>query len=268
MAGLLVDQTLVIDESQRQAHGAIHVLGVKSGASGALGEWRLRAGGAARLNDLNPGQAYINQSAADVLHAASGDDVTVYSAYWSGQQLRVRVRGVIVAGPLGARPSIIMPLAPLQAIASADQEINRIYIANAGDGLSGVDNSHDIAAIVQKALPTGLAVHLVKLNALHLALQARDLFSRILGLYTLFALAVETLMIFLIFSLLAAERRSQIATLQVLGAHRGVIVELLLFESAVYTLPPLRAWASPCSLASSHKVSLQRSARVCCSRCW
>ena len=237
MAGLLVDQTLVIDESQRQAHGAINVLGVKSdGAAGPLGELRLRAGGAAGLNDLNAGQAYINQSAADVLHAAQGDNVAVYSAYWSGQPLRVHVRGIIVSGPLGARPSIILPLLPLQFIARAEHQINRIYIANVGDGLSGVDYSRDIAALAQEALPTGLAVHLVKLNALHLALQARDLFSRILGLYTLFALAIETLLIFLIFSLLATERRSQIATLQVLGAHRGVIVELLLFESTVYTL--------------------------------
>ena len=237
MAALLVDQTLVIDENQQQAHSAINVLGVDdTGDEGPLGEWRLQDGGVVHAGNLNANQAFMNRSAADLLQSVPGDDVTVYSVHWSGRQVRTQIRGIIASGPLGSRPTIIVPLTSLQSVASAEAQINRIYIANAGDGLSGVEYSRAIANRIQTELPAGLAVHLVKNNALQLALQAKTLFSRILGLYTLFALAVEALLIFLIFSLLAAERRSQLATLRVLGAQRGAIVELLLFEAVIYTL--------------------------------
>src|SRR5262249_40278229 len=161
----------------------------------------LQDGKVARLQDLGAGQVYINLSAASLLQAAAGDRLAVYSVRWSGQHVGAQVRGIITAAPLGTRPTIILPLAALQQIARAEERINRIYVANAGDGLSGVDFSHDVAHIVRTKLPSDLAVHLVKLNAVQLAVQAKTLFDTILRLYTLFALAVEALLIFLVFTL-------------------------------------------------------------------
>src|SRR5262249_4736942 len=158
---------------------------------------------------------------------AVGDRLSVYSVHWSGHSVRGQVRGIITTGPLGSRPTIILPLAALQPIARAQDRVNRIYIANAGDGLSGVDLSHDVARITQRALPSGVAVHLVKLNSVQLAVGAKMLFDTILRLYTLFALAVEALLIFLVFTLLAVERRSELATLRTLGLHRVAVVEVL-----------------------------------------
>lgn len=236
-AALLVNQTLTVDETTRQTHSAMNLLGMNAtDKSGPLGAWRLQDGNVARVQDLDAGQVYINLSAANLLQAAAGDRLSVYSVHWSGQRVSAQVRGIIAAGPLGSRPTIIMPLAALQPLARAEGQINRIYIANTGDGLTGVEFSHNVAHTIRTKLPQGLAVHLVKLNAVRLAVQAKTLFDTILRLYTLFALAVEALLIFLVFTLLAVERRSELATLRTLGLHRVAVVEMLLFEAAFYTL--------------------------------
>lgn len=237
MGALLVNQTLTVDANTQQTHSAINLLGMNAtDKAGPLGVWRLQGGGVARLQDLGAGQVYINLSAANLLQTAAGDRLTVYSVFWSGRHVGAQVRGVIADGPLGSRPTIILPLAALQPIARAENQINRVYVANSGDGLSGVKYSHDIANTLQSRLPPNLAVHLVKLNAVRLAVQAKTLFDTILRLYTLFALAVEALLIFLIFTLLAVERRSELATLRTLGLHRGAVVEMLLIEAAFYSL--------------------------------
>jgi putative ABC transport system permease protein len=114
--------------------------------------------------------------------------------------------------------------------------INHIYIANTGDGLSGVGYSDDIARVVNRALPGALRVVEVKEQGVNFALQAQQLFGRILTLYTLFAFAIGLLLIFLIFTLLAAERRSELGMARALGMRRGHVVWMLLFEGAAYDL--------------------------------
>jgi putative ABC transport system permease protein len=238
-SALLVPEMLVVDETAQQVHSAINLLGMDANRhDGPLGAWHLTSGQPVGLSDLQTDEAYLNSSTADLLHAAKGDRIAIYSVHWSGQAVQVKVRGIIDAGPLGTQPTVVVPLLQLQSIANAESEINRVFIANAGDGLSGVGYSAAIACAVRPALPQGLGlrVQLVKQNAVNLAVQAETLFGHILGLYTLFALAVEALLIFLVFALLAAERRGEMAMLRALGLHRREVVEVLLFEAAIYNL--------------------------------
>ncbi|HEX8728195.1 MAG TPA: FtsX-like permease family protein, partial [Ktedonobacterales bacterium] len=67
-----------------------------------------------------------------------------------------------------------------------------------------------------------------------LALQAQDIFGRILTLFTLFAFAIGLLLIFLIFSLLAAERRAELGVARAIGMRRSQIILMLLFEGSGY----------------------------------
>ncbi|MFI5274888.1 MAG: FtsX-like permease family protein, partial [Ktedonobacterales bacterium] len=61
-----------------------------------------------------------------------------------------------------------------------------------------------------------------------------DIFGRILTLYTSFALAIGLLLIFLIFALLAAERRAELGMVRALGMRRGAVIWMLLYEGATY----------------------------------
>ena len=67
-------------------------------------------------------------------------------------------------------------------------------------------------------------------------MQAQEIFGRILTLFTLFALAIGLLLIFLIFTLLAAERRAELGMARALGMRRLAIAQTLLFEGAAYNL--------------------------------
>src|SRR5207245_520443 len=121
-------------------------------------------------------------------------------------------------------------------------QINRVYIANAGDGLSGVARTDAVTARVYEALYSpdngpvdeSLYVHKAKQDGVRFALQAEEIFGRILTLFTLFALAIGLLLIFLIFTLLAAERRAELGMARALGMRRLAIAQTLLFEGAAY----------------------------------
>src|SRR5262249_8131331 len=155
-----------------------------------------------------------------------------------------RVREIVTGGPLGDAPVIVPPLETLQRYLNTPDQINRVYIANAGDGLTGVARTDAVTDKIYQALysPTSTAgafqcatiantscvvvvdsslyVHKAKQDGVRFALQAEEIFGRILTLFTLFALAIGLLLIFLIFTLLAAERRAELGMARALGMRR------------------------------------------------
>lgn len=234
---LVVPNTLVADDSARQVRGGVTALGMQPDQAGVLGTLADTATGAARpVQALGAHDVYLNGPLASALDARVGDMVTLYSIAWQGQRYSFHVRAIVKGGPLGDPPAIILPLTSLQQVASQPDSINHIYVANTGNGLSGVGYSDAIADTLNARLPGDLQVTQVKRNGVTFALQAQQLFGRILSLYTLFALAIGLLLIFLIFTLLAAERRSELGMARALGMRRGQVVWMLLFEGAAYDL--------------------------------
>lgn len=232
---LVVTNTLVADETAREVRGGAAAIGMRPDNAGVLGALRDTTTGAPRsLLALGPQDVYLNRRLAADLNARPGDTVALYSVAWPGQRFRFHVRAIVTGGLLGDAPAITLALPALQRAAAAPESINHIYIANAGDGLSGVGRSDAIADAVSAQLPGDLRVVEVKLNGVNFALQAQRLFGRILTLYTLFAFAIGLLLIFLIFTLLAAERRSELGMARALGMRRGQVISMLLFEGAGY----------------------------------
>ena len=233
---LEVPGTLVVNDTARQVHGNITLLALDSGAAGPLGKFRNPHQQARELPTLSGSGAWLNARAAALLSANVGDQLHGFSGYWSGQTLGLRVSAIVDDGPLGKTPTIVVAMPTLQGVARAPDQINRIFIANTGDPLNTVSQSAGITARVQAIMPAGFQVRQAKAEAVAYALEAETLFGRILGLYTLFALAVDVLLIFLIFALLAAERRNEMGTLRALGLQRGELVATLALEAAAYNL--------------------------------
>ncbi len=236
---LTIPNTLVADETAREVRGGVAALGMLPSQAGALGALTETAAPHTpqSLRALGGSEIYLNRSLAAALNARPGDTVALYSIAWPGQRYRFKVRAIVQGGPLGDAPALVAPLHALQQAADALDSVNHVYIANAGNGLSGVGLSDDITARVGEHLPgDGLAVSEVKKNGVAFALQAQQLFGRILTLYTLFALAIGLLLIFLIFTLLAAERRGELGMARALGMRRSQVAWMLLFEGAAYDL--------------------------------
>lgn len=233
---LVVPDVLVADETARQVRGGVSSIGLAAEAAGPLGDLRSPNNAPASLAALRPNEVYLNTSTARLLNASAGDTLDLYSSLWPGRRYKFTVRAVVSGGPLADKPSLVIPLRRIQSIADASGSINHVYVANAGNGLTGVSYSNGIARQIYLTLPDGanLRVDKVKQDGVRFAVQAEDLFGRILGLFTLFALAIGLLLIFLIFVLLAAERRTELGMVRALGMRRAHVVRTLLFEGAVY----------------------------------
>lgn len=171
-----------------------------------------------------------------LLHVGVGDRFSIYSTYWAGSRLQLTVRAIVSGGVLGDRPALVTDVATLQQQAQQPFEINHIYVANTGDGITGVRYSDDIAARLSKALPGTLQVERAKQAGIQFALAAQETFGRILLLFTLFALSIGLLLIFLIFALLAAERRAELGVARAVGLRRRQVMWLLLFEGTAFDL--------------------------------
>lgn len=232
-----VPDLLIVDEATRQVRGDVYGVAVDPSHAGPLAQLRAVSGPQnPSIADLAADELYLNRQSGDFLRARPGDTLSLYSARWPGQRFRFRLRGLVSGGPLAERPSVLLPLSTVQVLLGAPLAINRVYIVNRGEGLSGVEFSDAVTAHAQKVLPAGYRVRRIKLAGVELALQAQEVFSSILGLYTLFALSIGLLLIFLIFALLAAERRVEFGMTRAVGMRRTQIVWMLLFEGAAYDI--------------------------------
>ncbi|MGO8950835.1 MAG: ABC transporter permease [Ktedonobacterales bacterium] len=231
---LVVPDTLVADLTARQVRGGVTALAYIPDDAGPLGNLRSLSGAPVSASALATGQVYLNHNLAVLLDGKTGDTLSLFSSLWPGHRYSFQVANIVNGGLLGDSPTIVLPLTGLQQILHAPGEINHIYIANAGNGLSGVHYSDDIAFDVENSVDFQLRVAEVKQQGVQLSLQAQDIFGRILTLFTLFSLSIGLLLIFLIFVLLAAERRTELGMARALGMRRSQIVSMLLFEGGVY----------------------------------
>ncbi|HLZ22509.1 MAG TPA: FtsX-like permease family protein [Ktedonobacterales bacterium] len=231
---LVVLNILVADETARQVHGGITTFALAGDAAGPLADLRTTSNTPAPVSALRSGDLYLNSSTAKTLDAHIGDTVYLYSTLWPGHRYQFRVRAIVAGGPLGDPPAIVISLSQLQAMTHAGGSINHIFVANTGDGLTGVSYSDQIEDQIYTVLTGHFYVDKVKQDGINFALRAQDIFGRILALFTLFSLAIGLLLIFLIFVLLAAERRAELGMLRALGVRRSHIVRMLLFEGGVY----------------------------------
>ncbi|MGE5334981.1 MAG: ABC transporter permease, partial [Nitrososphaerota archaeon] len=232
---LQLQNVLVADESARQVRGGVTALAIDDSGAGPLTAFSdVRTGAPVSLATLRDNQILLNRNTAQLLNAQVGDTIYLYSDQWPKQRYTFTVGGVITGGLLGDAPTVLLTMPTLSGMWRVDNSITAIYIANSGNGLTGVGYSDSITDALNSWLPGFLTVRAVKADGVALSLRAQDIFGRILTLFTLFAFAIGLLLIFLIFSLLAAERRAELGMARAVGMRRSQVVMMLLFEGASY----------------------------------
>ncbi len=230
------DNLLVADETARQVRSSVTALAILSGAEMNFGGMYAANNVPLPSGALGANDVYLNAALGSLLNARPGDTLYVYSDRWPGQRFQFTVRGIIAkSGLVGDTPTFVLPLFALQDIEHTG-DINRIFIANRGDGLSGVALTDGITARISRRLPGGVHVNEVKEHGVEQAQAANDIFTRIFTLFALFSLAIGVLLIFLIFVLLAAERRAEMGVSRAIGVQRDQLVRIFLFEGSFYDL--------------------------------
>ncbi|MEK9659614.1 MAG: FtsX-like permease family protein [Chloroflexota bacterium] len=187
------------------------------------------------LTTLALGEVYLSADAAESLNAGPGDALAVYL---SAQPTMLTVRAVLGSRGNGmAAMAAVARLDQVQAWAGEPGKVNRIFVSNDGGLVNGAEGTDAVeAALEPLAEELELTVDPVKRDALTTADSAGSAFTSIFILFGNFSMIAGILLIFLIFVMLAAERKRELGIARAIGAHRGHIVQLFAFEGALYSL--------------------------------
>ncbi len=238
-AALREQNLLIADETSRQVRSQVTGLGIIPGSeTGFGGMLNVVNKKQMTIAALHPDEVYLNQTLAPLLNAKAGDTLYLYSQRWQGKRYVMRVAAVVDnAGLVGDNSFLLARPDYFRRIEGDPDGISQIFISNhGGGGLSGVGLSESVTDTLNDWIPDYVHVIQVKQQGVQVSQNAEDIFSRIFALFTLFALAIGLLLIFLIFVLLAAERRAEMGVARAIGVQRRHLILMFLFEGAVYDL--------------------------------
>jgi putative ABC transport system permease protein len=192
-------------------------------------------GGEVTLADLRPGELYLNGKAADKLHVSEGDPLLVYI---EGKPVRMKIRAIVRFDGAGTADSaLLLPLGEAQRLYDKPGLIEGILISNRGTGDAAVGLTDEVVDALKPTVePLGLETAPAKKDALDLAEQAGTAFMTLFTTFGTFSIAAGILLIFLIFVMLAAERRGELGIARAVGTRRGHLVQMFTFEGAAYDL--------------------------------
>jgi putative ABC transport system permease protein len=187
------------------------------------------------LAALGPGEAYLNSEGADQLDASPGDEIAIYAA---GGSSPATVKAVVDYKGAGTTDSaLLMPLSEAQRVLNAEGMIKHILISNHGGDLSGIDLTDAVIAHLEPALtPLGLEADPTKQDSVDLADETGAAFLSIFITFGSFSVIAGMLLIFLIFVMLAQERKGEMGVARAVGAQRGHLAQAFVFEGVAYDL--------------------------------
>lgn len=249
VTGAITESVPLQDITTRQTEAATVLEGLPVGGplseSTAFGPLVTTAGTAVSLSRLAPNQVYVNQLAAQDLNAHPGDRLRIYVG---GRPVSVSVRDILctqglAAGGLMARdvqshPVIVLPLSRVQALTGHPGEVTQVLVSNRGDMLGGASLTNNVKPQIERALAPlgGYAIEPVKQQELNNANSAGTQFTASFILFGLFSIVAGVMLIFLIFVMLAAERRSEMGMARAVGTKRRHLIQQFLFEGYIYDL--------------------------------
>jgi putative ABC transport system permease protein len=249
------------------------VLGLDEGSMSGFDRLTAASGKTLKPSDLGKNEVYISSDAAKGLDVRKGDEIQATfvqeidptaapnappkaapkaalkasskapSAAGPGavsvpQPSKLTVAGVYKSGANPASStSMVMPLQRLQERVGEEGKINTVLITHKGpavEGAVGTDTTIDNLKPLLKE--NDLKAEPVKKDAIDQADSGGETFTSIFLLFGQFSVAAGVLLIFLIFVMLAAERKHELGIARAVGMRRGHLMRMFAFEGALYAL--------------------------------
>src|SRR5581483_4677379 len=218
----IVEPVAVQDVTSRQNEPRVTLFASEPARMRGFGE--IRAGDTTvSLADLRPGEIFLDAKPGDVLRIFAGRGSTT-----------ARVRAVVhYRGAAAVDSGVMMQLDAAQKLLGKPGQIGAVFVANRG----GVARSAAVTALLEPTVsPLGLEVDQTKHDLLRTADAAGASFMSLFTTFGSFSIAAGILLIFLIFVMLAAERRGELGIARAVGTRRGHLVQMFLFEGVAYDL--------------------------------
>ena len=150
----------------------------------------------------------------------------------------MRIRDVVrFDGAMTADTAMLLPLREAQRLYGKPGLVKGIAVSNRGSGDAAVALSDAVVRTLKPVVtPLGLETSTVKADAIDMADKAGNAFMSLFTTFGTFSISAGILLIFLIFVMLAAERRGELGIARAVGTRRGHLVQMFTFEGAAYDL--------------------------------
>jgi putative ABC transport system permease protein len=235
VTGAIQEQVAVQAVEQRQTEPTVSLFASDPARMKGFAPIRRVGGGEVSLADLGRAEIYLNEKAAEELRVSAGDRILVYPG---GKFWPARVREVVNFDGAGTADSaLLLPLASAQRLYGKEGLIKHVLVSNRGRGEAGVGLSGEVKEKLRPVVgPRGLETSTVKEDAIADADEQGNAFMAFFTTFGTFSIAAGILLIFLIFVMLAAERRGELGIARAIGTRRGHLVQMFVFEGSAYDL--------------------------------
>ncbi|MDP9362704.1 MAG: FtsX-like permease family protein, partial [Chloroflexota bacterium] len=236
---VLIETVPAVVEEKGQAEPQTFLIGVDPARLDDFGGLRDLDGGAIDLAATAPTEVVLSATMAEELDAEVGDVVT---AYYANQPVPLTVAAIAEDGPLSGRfdpatPGMVVPLQRLQDATGQQGLVTLLGISNRGGVEDGLDQTDAVVAKLRPLLEgQGLGIDQIKANSIEQAETFAQVFTGFFLVLGLFSIAVGILLIVLIFTMLAAERRPEMGMARAIGARRSQLVQQFVAEGAGYAV--------------------------------
>jgi putative ABC transport system permease protein len=231
----IMEPVAVQDLTSRQTEARVGLFAADPARMGGFDAIRTTDGATRTLAGLRAGEVYLDRDAAEALDARAGDAVRLLAG---GRAETARVAAVVDfdgAGSDGA--SVLLPLARGQALLGRAGGVQYVLVSNRGDELSGAAVTGDVVRAAGPGLGRlGVELQEVKQDGIEAADLVGDVFISIFTTFGSFSIVAGVLLIFLIFVMLSAERRSELGIARAVGTRREHLVQMFVFEGLAYDL--------------------------------
>jgi len=232
------------------------VLGIKEDSMEGFDTLTTSSGKTLNPSDLSKDEIYLSADAAKGLDVGKGDVVEATFARKPDatpapnappaapgavpvpQPSELTVAGVYERGGNPASStSMVMPLQRLQERVGEEGRINAVLITHKGPAIEGAAGTDATKEALEPLLKENdLEAQPVKKEAIDQADEGGETFTSIFLLFGQFSVAAGVLLIFLIFVMLAAERKHELGIARAVGMRRGHLMRMFAFEGALYAL--------------------------------
>ncbi len=237
ITGAIVEQVAVQAPAQGQSEPSVVLFAGDPARMDGFSPIRGSDGDTLSLADLRAREVYLNAKAGRELRVEAGD---------RGRHLRrradpvsARVRDVVRFDGAGtADASVLVSLDQAQRLFDHEGQIKLVAVSNRGGDVAGAALSDEVVALLQPVVrrSSGLEIQTLKADAIEDADAAGNAFMAFFTTFGTFSIAAGILLIFLIFVMLAAERRSELGIARAVGTRRGHLVQMFTFEGVAYDL--------------------------------
>ncbi len=238
-----VGRTLpVLNLGARLSEPSALVVGLEPETADEFGGLRSLDGSPAMTAALSGDAAYITENLSEEIDAAPGSTVTVF---FEGESIDVQVLDVVrdsaVTSQNGTSTGgLVLHIDSARALFGEEDSVDAIVVSATG----GVRDTLEISDEVQGRLETflearpesGAEIAVTKKEFVSLGELIGSLFVTIFLIFGLFSISAGILLIFLIFIMLAAERRSEMGMARAVGMSRLNLTQTYIAEGMAYNI--------------------------------